>query len=38
MPRTVQHKKLDNPTARAKLTSGRQAHLQSLITGKAALG
>ena len=38
MAGTVQHKKLDNPTARAKLTRGRQPHWQTIIAGRAHLG
>src|SRR4051812_6480669 len=37
MARTVEHAKLETPTARARLKRGRQAHLQSLVLGKAAL-
>jgi hypothetical protein len=37
MSRTVEHKKLETPTARARLKRGRQPHLQSLIAGQAAL-
>src|SRR5690349_20670282 len=38
MPRTIEHKKLETPTARSKLKRGRAPHMQSLIAGKAALG
>jgi integrase len=38
MARIVSHAKLESPSARAKLKRGRQPHLQSLVTGKAALG
>lgn len=38
MARIVEHAKIETPTSRAKLSVGRQPHLQSLIVGKAALG
>jgi hypothetical protein len=38
MTRTVEHKKIETPTARAKLARGNNKHYQSLIAGKAALG
>jgi integrase len=38
MAGTVQHTKLDSPTARAKLARGRQPHWQALVTGRAHLG
>ena len=38
MPRTIEHKKIETPTCRARLKRGRQGHFQSLIAGTAALG
>jgi integrase len=38
MAGTVQHTKLDSPTARARLKRGRQPHWQTLVTGRAHLG
>jgi integrase len=38
MARTVEHAKIETPTARARLKRGRQPHLQALVIGKAALG
>lgn len=38
MARTVTYAKLETVTARDRLTRGRQPHLQSLVTGRAALG
>jgi len=38
MARTIEHKKIESPTARARLKRGRQTHFQSLVAGKAALG
>jgi integrase len=36
--RTIEHAKLESPTARSRLPRGRQPHLQSLVAGRAALG
>src|SRR5262245_19547754 len=38
MPGTVQHSKLENRTARARLKRKREPHWRMLITGKAHLG
>jgi hypothetical protein len=38
MARTVEHKKIETPTARTKRKRGRRTHFQSLVAGKAALG
>ena len=38
MARTVEHAKIESPTSRARLKKGRQPHLQTLVTGRAAIG
>jgi integrase len=38
MTRTIVHKRIETPTARAKLKRGNKTHYQSLVAGKASLG